>query len=160
MVKKEKNCRVGRMCCWAGELTPSLNFTTKPCEFSWRFYDIFPLPWKTTPAPACLLLMDVNVILGDQIFEPFETRELGIIMKMEVTDFKSPNPNSNPFLCCWMIYHPRPYQGQARALWVSHCFSGFLPPQTQSGYHPLHQVSFKSSLIINLPDCHDVAGSS
>lgn len=55
------------------------------------FYDEQP------PLPACLLWMDINVILSDQIFEPFEIRELEIIMKVEMTNSKSPNPTLNHF---------------------------------------------------------------
>lgn len=44
----------------------------------------FPFPEKQPLLPACLLRMDINM-LGNQIFEPFETRELKIITMVEMT---------------------------------------------------------------------------
>lgn len=122
------------------------------------FYDEQPL------LPACLLWVDVNVIVSDKIFEPFEIRELEIIMKVEMTNFKSPKANSKPFLCCWMIYQPKALPGSGAGS-LSFPLPFRIPPSTDIfqllSYLPGHQdFSFKSSLVINLSKCHDVANSS
>lgn len=57
--------------------------------------------------------MDVNVILGKQIFGPFETREVEIITKMEMTDYRRPQATSKAFLCIEWFTNLRPWQVQA-----------------------------------------------
>lgn len=65
--------------------------------------DIFmcfsPFPEKWPLFPTYLLQIDVNVILGKQIFGPFETREVEIFTKMEITGSRGPEATSKAFLC-------------------------------------------------------------
>lgn len=93
--------------------------------------------------------MDINVILSDQIFEPFEIRELEIIMKVEMTNSKSPNPTLNHFCAAEWFSNLRPF--------LDSSLHRYIPVIVIPGHQ---DFSFKSSLVINLPKCHDVANSS
>lgn len=162
---KEKELDSGRLLpgqeMWFLVLISPLSLVSS-LTFSWCSFPFL----KNDPLPAFFLWMDVNMILGEQFLEPLEIREVEIITKMEMTDCRNPKATAKSFLCYWMIYWPKALPGLALDLGKFPSSpppnpSSFPPPHTHSSYHEPHEdISFKSSLDINLLACHHVTGSS